>query len=304
MGRWPPPVQARRVCFRTQRPTGDSWLSSILSGEWSGHLLPGTPIEKRCPIIAPEGRRAKHISVRQLGLTIFWGLMHMKLLVIEDEVKLAEYLRKGLEEAGFVVDLAHNGIDGLHLAMESDYDLIVLDGMLPGIDGLGLLAALRQSKRTRVLMLTARVKVEDRVRGLNTGADDYMVKPFAFSELVARVQALLRREQTGAGAEQLTSLSVADLEVDLVGRKVSRRGQKILLTSQEFSLLSLLLRRQGQVLSRTEIASQVWDMNFDSNTNVVDAAVRRLRSKVDVPFDSPLIHTVRGVGYILEPRQE
>ena len=228
----------------------------------------------------------------------------MKLLVIEDEVKLAEYLRKGLQEAGFVVDLAHNGIDGLHLAMESDYDLIVLDGMLPGIDGLGLLAALRQTKRTRVLMLTARIKVEDRVRGLNTGADDYMVKPFAFSELVARVQALLRREQTGAGAEQPTVLSVADLEVDLVGRKVSRRGQRILLTSQEFSLLSLLLRRQGQVLSRTEIASQVWDMNFDSNTNVVDAAVRRLRTKVDVPFDRPLIHTVRGVGYILEPRQE
>lgn len=261
------------------------------------------PLEEWCSRVEPAGARqaiAKHATHDHL----FLDSRHMKLLVIEDEVKLAEYLRKGLQEAGFVVDLAHNGIDGLHLAMESDYDLIVLDGMLPGIDGLGLLAALRQSKRTRVLMLTARIKVEDRVRGLNTGADDYMVKPFAFSELVARVQALLRREQTGVGGEQPTVLSVADLEVDLVGRKVSRQGQKILLTSQEFSLLSLLLRRQGQVLSRTEIASQVWDMNFDSNTNVVDAAVRRLRTKVDVPFDSPLIHTVRGVGYILEPRQE
>lgn len=261
------------------------------------------PLEERCSRVAPAGAH-QAIAEHATHDHHFLDSRHMKLLVIEDEVKLAEYLRKGLQEAGFVVDLAHNGIDGLHLAMESDYDLIVLDGMLPGIDGLGLLAALRQTKRTRVLMLTARIKVEDRVRGLNTGADDYMVKPFAFSELAARIQALLRREQTGAGAEQPTVLSVADLEVDLVGRKVSRRGQKILLTSQEFSLLSLLLRRQGQVLSRTEIASQVWDMNFDSNTNVVDAAVRRLRTKVDVPFDSPLIHTVRGVGYILEPRQE
>lgn len=261
------------------------------------------PLDERCSRVAPAGAH-KAIVEHATHDHHFLDSRHMKLLVIEDEVKLAAYLRKGLQEAGFVVDLAHNGIDGLHLAMESDYDLIVLDGMLPGIDGLGLLAALRQTKRTRVLMLTARIKVEDRVRGLNTGADDYMVKPFAFSELAARVQALLRREQTGAGAEQPTVLSVADLEVDLVGRKVSRRGQKILLTSQEFSLFSLLLRRQGQVLSRTEIASQVWDMNFDSNTNVVDAAVRRLRTKVDVPFDSPLIHTVRGVGYILEPRQE
>ncbi|WP_137922423.1 heavy metal response regulator transcription factor [Hydrogenophaga sp. 2FB] len=228
----------------------------------------------------------------------------MKLLVIEDEVKLAEYLRKGLQEAGFVVDLAHNGIDGLHLAMECDYDLIVLDGMLPGLDGLGLLAALRQSKRTRVLMLTARVKVEDRVRGLNSGADDYLVKPFAFSELVARVQALLRREQTAAVTEQCPTLKVADLEVDLLARKASRRGQKLLLTVQEFGLLSLLLRSEGQVLSRTEIAAQVWDMNFDSNTNVVDTAVKRLRSKVDAPFDRPLIHTVRGMGYVLEAREK
>lgn len=227
----------------------------------------------------------------------------MKLLVIEDEVKLAEYLRKGLQEEGYVVDLAHNGIDGLHLAMEADYDLIVLDGMLPGIDGLGLLAALRQSKKTPVVMLTARVKVEDRVRGLQSGADDYLVKPFAFSELLARIQALIRRTKSSTVASVPESvLQVEDLELDLLGRKATRRGQKLLLTVQEFGLLSLLMRRHGQVLSRTEIAAQVWDMNFDSNTNVIDAAVRRLRGKVDAPFTRPLIHTVRGMGYILEAR--
>jgi len=226
----------------------------------------------------------------------------MKLLVIEDEIKLAEYVRKGLQEEGYVVDLAHNGIDGLHLAMQSDYDLIVLDGMLPGIDGLGLLAALRQSKRTPVVMLTARVKVEDRVRGLQSGADDYVVKPFAFSELLARIQALLRRTRLSTTPEPEAVLRFEDLEIDLLGRKTTRRGQRILLTAQEFGLLCLLLRRQGQVLSRSEIATQVWDMNFDSNTNVIDAAVSRLRSKVDVPFRKPLIHTVRGMGYVLEAR--
>lgn len=228
----------------------------------------------------------------------------MRLLVIEDEVKLAEYIRKGLQEEGFVVDIAHNGIDGLHLATESDYDLVVLDGMLPGIDGLALLTALRQSKRTPVVMLTARIKVEDRVRGLQSGADDYLIKPFAFSELVARIQALLRRVRPSATPAGATVLRLEDLEVDLLGRKATRRGQRLLLTVQEFGLLSLLLRRQGQVLSRTEIASQVWDMNFDSNTNVIDTAVRRLRSKVDAPFEKPLIHTIRGMGYVLEARQE
>jgi two-component system copper resistance phosphate regulon response regulator CusR len=228
----------------------------------------------------------------------------MRLLVIEDEVKLAEYIRKGLQEEGFVVDVAHNGIDGLHLATESDYDLIVLDGMLPGIDGLALLTALRQSKRTPVVMLTARIKVEDRVRGLQSGADDYLVKPFAFSELVARIQALLRRVRPSTAPAEATVLRLEDLEVDLHGRKATRRGQRLPLTVQEFGLLSLLLRRQGQVLSRTEIASQVWDMNFDSNTNVIDTAVRRLRSKVDAPFEKPLIHTIRGMGYVLEARQE
>lgn len=226
----------------------------------------------------------------------------MKLLVIEDELKLAHYLRKGLQAEGFVVDLANNGIDGLHLAMESEYDLIVLDSMLPGIDGLGLLAALRRSKRTPVVMLTARVKVEDRVHGLQSGADDYIVKPFAFSELVARIRALLRRTHYAQGPEPETVLSAADLEVDLVSRKATRKGQRLALSVQEFVLLCLLLRRQGNVLSRSEIAEQVWGINFDDNTNVIDAAIRRLRSKIDDPFDSPLIHSVRGIGYILETR--
>ena len=224
----------------------------------------------------------------------------MKLLVIEDEVKLAHYLRKGLQAEGFVADIAHNGVDGLHLAMESEYDLIVLDSMLPGIDGLGLLAALRQSKRTPVVMLTARVKVEDRVRGLQSGADDYIVKPFAFSELVARIRALLRRAHPAQELEPETVLGAADLEVDLVSRKVTRKGQRVALSVQEFGLLCLLLRRQGKVLSRSEIAEQVWGMSFDNNTNVIDAAIRRLRNKINGPFDRPLIHSVRGIGYVLE----
>ncbi len=226
----------------------------------------------------------------------------MKLLVIEDEVKLAHYLRKGLQAEGFVADIAHNGVDGLHLAMESEYDLIVLDSMLPGIDGLGLLAALRQSKRTPVVMLTARVKVEDRVRGLQSGADDYIVKPFAFSELVARIRALLRRVHSAQELEPETVLGAADLEVDLVSRKVTRKGQRVALSVQEFGLLCLLLRRQGNVLSRSEIAEQVWGMSFDNNTNVIDAAIRRLRNKINGPFDRPLIHSVRGIGYVLETR--
>jgi two-component system copper resistance phosphate regulon response regulator CusR len=228
----------------------------------------------------------------------------MRLLVIEDEVKLAEYLRKGLTEEGYVVDVAHNGVDGLHLAMEADYDLLVLDGMLPGIDGLGLLAALRQSKQTPVLMLTARIRVEDRVKGLQGGADDYLVKPFAFSELVARIQVLLRRARPARDAEGATVLGLSDLEMDLMRRKATRAGRRLDLTAKEFTLLALLLRRQGEVLSRTEIAEQVWDINFDSATNVIDVAVRRLRGKLDAPFERALLHTVRGMGYVLEEREE
>jgi len=230
------------------------------------------------------------------------GCVDMRLLVVEDELKLAAYLHKGLTEEGFVVDLAHNGVDGLHLAMEGDYDLLVLDAMLPGIDGLGVLAALRQSKQTPVLMLTARIRVEDRVKGLQSGADDYLVKPFAFSELVARIQVLLRRARPLREADGAAVLGLADLELDLLRRKATRAGRRLDLTAKEFNLLTLLLRRQGEVLSRTEIAEQVWDMNFDSATNVIDVAVRRLRGKLDVPFERALLHTVRGMGYMLEAR--
>ena len=222
----------------------------------------------------------------------------MRILIVEDEAKLADYLHKGLTENGYVVDLARTGIDGKHLAVEGEYDLVLLDLMLPGIDGFGVLAARRKAKNTPVLMLTARDKVEDRVKGLQGGADDYLVKPFAFSELLARIQAVLRR---GGGQEQ-SVLRLADLELDLARRKAYRAGQELRLTAKEFLLLSLLLRRQGQVLSRTTIAEQVWDMNFDSETSVVEVAIRRLRSKLDDPFGAKLLHTVRGMGYVLEPR--
>lgn len=226
----------------------------------------------------------------------------MKILVVDDEIKLAEYLRKGLTEEGFIVDVAHNGVDGLHLASAGQYDLIVLDRMLPGIDGLGVLAALRQSKQKPILMLTALGRVEDRVGGLQSGADDYLVKPFAFSELVARIQVLLRRAAPARTAAEAALLGLAELEVDLLRRKATRAGQRLDLTAKEFNLLTLLVRRQGEVLSRTEIAEQMWDMNFDSETNVVEVAIRPLRSKIDVPFDRPLLHTVRGMGYVLEDR--
>ena len=212
----------------------------------------------------------------------------MKLLIVEDEAKIAGYLRKGLAEEGYVIDVATNGIDGLHMALHESYALIVLDTMLPGIDGFGLLAALRQSKQTPVIMLTARHRIEDRVRGLKAGADDYLVKPFAFSELVARIEVLLRRAAGTAPAPDALVLA--------------RAGQRIDLSAKEFQLLSLLLRRKGEVLSRTEIAEQVWDVNFDHGTNVIDVAVRRLRSKLDQPFEHPLLHTVRGMGYVLEER--
>lgn len=222
----------------------------------------------------------------------------MRILVIEDEPKLADYLKKGLSEQSHVVDLACDGVDGLHLALEGVYDLIVLDVMLPGVDGFGVLAAVREQKDTPILMLTARDAVEDRVRGLEGGADDYLVKPFAFSELLARVQALLRRGRS----QEPTLLRLADLELDLARRRAQRGGRRLDLTAKEFNLLALLLRRQGQVLSRTTLAEQVWDMNFDSDTNVIDVAVRRLRSKLDDPYDTKLLHTVRGMGYVLESR--
>src|SRR6266849_10008942 len=226
-------------------------------------------------------------------------IITMKLLIVEDTKKTAAYLRKGLMENGFVVDVAEQGEDGLHLARTGDYDLIILDVMLPVRDGWSVIAELRRAgKQTPVLFLTARDTVQDRVKGLELGGDDYLVKPFAFSELLARMRSVLRRGPT----RQPEKLCIADLELDLLHHKAIRGGAHLDLTPKEFLLLSLLTRRSGEVLSRTLIAEQVWDMNFDSDTNVVDVAVRRLRRKVDDPFEKRLVHTVRGVGYILEER--
>jgi two-component system copper resistance phosphate regulon response regulator CusR len=223
----------------------------------------------------------------------------MRILIVEDEAKIAAFLRKGLAENGFVVDVAGQGDDGLQLARAVAYDLVILDVMLPNADGWTILKALRQEGRHMpVLFLTARDAVEDRVKGFELGADDYLVKPFAFSELLARIRSILRR----GPARQADTVRVGDLEVDVIRHRASRAGQRLDLTPKEFALLSLLARRVGEVLSRTIIAEQVWDINFDSDTNVVDVHVRHLRAKVDDPFDRRLIHTVRGVGYVLEDR--
>jgi two-component system copper resistance phosphate regulon response regulator CusR len=222
----------------------------------------------------------------------------MKILIVEDELKTGDYLKQGLTEAGFMVDLSRDGVDGLHCALTENYDLAILDVMLPGIDGWGVLAGIRRSgKDMPVMFLTARDAVDDRVKGLELGADDYLLKPFAFSELLARVRTLLRR---GGKAPTDPFLRAANLELDLLRRRVSRAGQRIDLTAKEFALLELLLRRQGEVLPRSLIASQVWDMNFDSDTNVIEVAMRRLRAKVDDMFEPKLIRTVRGMGYVLE----
>ncbi len=224
----------------------------------------------------------------------------VKILVVEDESKTAAYVRKGLTESGFVVDVAEDGTAGLDFARASDYDLIVLDIMLPGKDGWSVLAELRRSgKETPVLFLTARDAVEDRVRGLHEGADDYLVKPFAFAELLERVRTLLRRSPV----RQPETLRIGDLEIDSSRHRATRAGKRLDLTPKEFALLSLLARRKGEVLTRTLIAGQVWDMNFDSHTNVVEVHMRRLRAKVDDPFERKLIRTVRGVGYVLEEGQ-
>lgn len=223
----------------------------------------------------------------------------MRVLIIEDEKKAAAYLQKGFAENGFTADTAASGDDGLHLARTENYDLIILDIMLPGRDGWEVLEELRkEGSEVPVIYLSARDAVHDRVRGLELGADDYLVKPFAFSELLARARTILRR----GPARQPERLRADDLEMDLVGHKARREGRPIDLTAKEFILLSLLLRRKGEVLSRTLIAEQVWGINFDSDTNIVDVAIRRLRRKVDDPFERKLIHTVRGAGYVLEAK--
>ena len=223
----------------------------------------------------------------------------MRILVVEDEVKAADYLRKGLSESGYAVEVAHNGIDGQFLAQESEFDLVILDVMLPGLDGWQLLQIIRRKSQVPVLFLTARDAVEDRVKGLELGADDYLVKPFSYAELLARVRTLLRR----GPPREVEQFQVADLQLDVLRRRVLRGAERIALTNKEFALLQLLMERSGEVLSRTQIASQVWQMNFDSDTNVVDVAIRRLRAKVDDPFTPKLIHTVRGMGYTLEALQ-
>ncbi len=250
-------------------------------------------------VIRARGRHGRRESRYHRRVSTWWERA-VRILVVEDEPKTGAYLKKGLEESGMSVDLATDGADGLLLAEEEPYDVIVLDVMLPVLDGWAVLQRLRASKATPVLFLTARDDVEDRVRGLELGADDYLVKPFAFVELLARVRTLARR----GPPRESEWIAIGDLEIDVLRRRVRRGATRIELTPREFALLHLLARRQGEVLSRTQIASYVWDMNFDSDTNVVDVAIRRLRVKIDDEFPVKLVHTVRGVGYVLELKDE
>ncbi|EJL20460.1 heavy metal response regulator [Caulobacter sp. AP07] len=223
----------------------------------------------------------------------------MKILIVEDEPKTVAYLRKGLTEQGYAVDFASDGESGLHLAQTLDYDAVILDVMLPRLDGIALLERLRQSRQTPVIMLTARDSVDARLQGLGTGADDYLVKPFSFLELLARLQAITRR-----GRNESTSITVGDLHLDLLSRRATRAGKRLNLTAKEFALLAVLGRRQSQIVSKTAITELVWDINFDTNTNVVEVAIKRLRAKIDGAFESKLLHTIRGMGYVLEHRPE
>lgn len=221
----------------------------------------------------------------------------MRILIVEDEKKTADYLKKGLTEHGFTVDVASEGEDGLHLARSEAFDLIVLDVMLPGLSGWSIIKELRsEGIETPIIFLSARDAVHDRVHGLELGADDYLVKPFAFSELLARIRIILRRHPL----QQPELMRIGNLELDMNRHRARRDGSSLDLTAKEFQLLSLLLRRKGEVMTRTAISEQVWGINFDSDTNIVDVAIRRLRKKVDDPFPQKLIHTIRGVGYVLD----
>ena len=221
----------------------------------------------------------------------------MRILVVEDDEQTAAYMVKGLTESGYVVDRADNGRDGLFLATSSDFDAVVVDRMLPGLDGLSLIQALRAARVvTPVLILSALGQVDDRVQGLRAGGDDYLTKPFAFSELLARIEALLRRR---SGPAVVTKLAVGDLEMDLLGRSVRRAGRAVDLQPREFRLLEYLMRHAGQVVTRTMLLEGVWDYHFDPQTNVIDVHVSRLRQKIDKGFEAPLLHTVRGAGYCL-----
>ena len=229
----------------------------------------------------------------------------MRLLLVEDQTMAADYIAKGLRENDFVVDVAHDGVDGLHFLLTNDYDLAILDVMLPGMNGWKILELARQAgKMTPVMFLTARDDVEDRVCGLELGAEDYLIKPCSFSELLARVRVIMRRGAPHAASSEEAVLQISDLQLDFLKHRASRNGKRIELTQKEFLLLSLLMRRRGEVLSRTVLAEQVWDMNFDPETNVIDVAVRRLRSKIDDGYEVKLLHTIRGAGYVLEERND
>ena len=226
-----------------------------------------------------------------------------KILLVEDQITAAAYLAQGLQEAGMVVDIAYSGPDGLHQLLTVKYDLAILDVMLPGLDGWAILETVRRAHRpTPVLFLSARDDIDDRVRGLELGAEDYLVKPYAFSELLARVRVILRRNDGSVHQQEATRFQLADLTLDLLKHRASRGGARLELTPKEFALLTLLIRRAGEVQSRTVIAGQVWDMHFESDTNVVEVAIRRLRTKLDDPYSVKLLHTVRGVGYVLDVR--
>lgn len=222
----------------------------------------------------------------------------MKILIIEDEVKTIDYLKRGLTEQGYSVDAATDGLDGLHLASTGDYDAIILDIMLPGLDGISLLKSLRPSNNTPVIMLTAKDAVASRLEGFQAGADDYLVKPFSFLELLARLQVITKRVRTN----EQTNIYIGDLHIDLLARRATRGSRRLDLTAKEFSLLEVLAQRQSQIVSKTVITELVWDICFDTNTNVVEATVKRLRAKLEQEGEPKLLHTIRGMGYVLEQR--